>query len=100
MEASQTKTFDDVKEAFQNGSVLKANRRELEQFLLAIGTAYISHPANQTRASEMGETIRLLLMAKVSQELHDKATRIAIIALVISIVALLISVAQLVVAAR
>jgi len=94
------KTYDDVRKAFDNGTVIDSSRRELEQLLIAVGRERILNPANQARASEMGETMRQLLAARQSQELHDKATRIAIIALVVSLAAFLVATAQLVVALR
>jgi hypothetical protein len=94
------KTYDDVRKAFDNATIIDASRRELEQFLVAVGRERILNPANQARASEMGETMRQLLSARQSEELHNKATRIAIIALVVSIAAFLISSAHLIVALR
>ena len=94
MAFNESKTPDDVRAAFDNGTVITASKMELEQLLLANGSSRILHPANQSRASEMGETMRQLLAARQSQELHDKATRIAIIALIVSLAALACSVIQ------
>ena len=83
-----SKTYDDVRIAFSSGSVVDASKSELEQLLLALGRARILDGANQASASEMGETMRQLLAARQSQELHDQSVKIAVIALIISIAAL------------
>jgi len=88
MENIRPKTPDDVRAAFDQGTVVNASRKELAQLLLANGRARILHDANQARASEMGETMRQLLAARQSEEIQDKAGRIAIVALTVSIAAL------------
>lgn len=82
------KTPDDVRKAFDTGSIVDATKEELEQYLLANGRSRIQNPINQARASEMGETMRQLLAARQSQQMHSQALNIAKAALIISIVAL------------
>jgi len=55
---------DDVRSAFDDGSIINASKEDLERFLVANGQARILHEANQARASEMGETMRQLLAAR------------------------------------
>ena len=90
----QPKTPDDVRAAFDNGTVVNASRKELEQLLLANGRARILHGANQARASEMGETMRQLLAARQSEEIQNKSAWIATIALIVAIAALFCSAIQ------
>lgn len=94
--AAEEKTYDDVRAAFNNGTVLNTSRKELEQLLLANARAslVIQHRANLARASEMGETMRQLLAARQSEEIQNKSAWIAIIALVVAIAALFCSAVQ------
>ena len=91
------KTYDNVRDAFDNGTVVSASKEELEQLLLAVGRARVLDPANQARAAEMGETMRQLLAARQSLETHSQAMSVAKVALWVSVVALLASALQLVV---
>lgn len=91
------KTSDDLRQAFDNGTILDASKKELEQYLLATGRAQILKEENRARNVEMGETLRQLLAARQSQELHSHAIRISKIALIIAGIALLVAVAQLIV---
>lgn len=88
------KTSDELRQAFDTGTVLDASKEELEQYLLANGRAQIKSDENRARNSEMGETLRQLLAARQSQELHSNAMRISKIALIISIISLLITAGQ------
>ena len=85
------KEYDEVRFAFDNGSVIDASKAELEDYLLAVGRAQILSSENRGRAHEMGETLRQLLAARQSQELHGEAMRIAKIALIVAVIALLVS---------
>ena len=94
MKNPNQKSYDDVRGAFDNGTVVDASKQELEQLLLSVGRVRILNDANQARAAEMGETMRQLLAARQSEEMHDKSMRIAVIALIISIAALFCSAVQ------
>lgn len=91
------KTYDDVRAAFDNRTVISASKSELEELLMALGEARILSAENQARASEMGETMRQLLAARQSQEMHSSAMAIAKVALIVAAIALLTSLLQLVV---
>ena len=90
----QGKTYDDVRQAFDDGTVVGARKAELEQLLLAVGRARVLNPANQARAAEMGETMRQFLAARQSEELHSQALSVARVALWVSVVALVASLVQ------
>lgn len=85
---STPRTYDDVRAAFDSGAVISAPKEELEQLLIAVGKARILNDANQARAAEMGETMRQLLAARQSQEMHGEALRISKVALLVSVFAL------------
>ncbi|MES2635056.1 MAG: hypothetical protein V4669_18965 [Pseudomonadota bacterium] len=91
---SHGKHYDDVRNAFDQGTVVDASRQELEQLLLAVGRARVLDPANQARAAEMGETMRQLLAARQSQEAHSQAMSVAKLALWVSLAALVASLVQ------
>ena len=92
------KTHDDVRQAFDNETVVNASKEELEQLLLAVGRARVLDPANQARSAEMGETMRQLLAARQSESMHTQALSVARIALWVSALALLASLAEVLVA--
>lgn len=62
--ASPQKTYDEVRKAFDTGSVVDATKKELEELLLANGRARIFAEENRARAIEIGETMRQLLAAR------------------------------------
>lgn len=86
-------SHDEVRAAFDNGSIINASKKELERFLVANGQARILHDANQARASEMGETMRQLLAARQSEEMHSEALRISKVALWFSVAAFVVGLA-------
>jgi hypothetical protein len=92
--SASPKTFSDVQSVFDKRMVTECTREELEQLLIAIARQRILDPVNQARVSQMGETIRQLLAARQSQELHQLSLRLAVIALVISLAALICSAFQ------
>lgn len=85
------KTSDDVRSAFDNGTILEASKEDLEQLLLANCRAQIKSDENRARAAEMGETMRQLLAARQSMELHNEAKRYSQIALIVALISLIIS---------
>jgi hypothetical protein len=91
MEKLQKKTYSDVQSAFENHEILQSSKADLEQFLLAIAMTRVLDPANQMRTTEMGDTIRLLLAARQSQQMHSQSSKVSCIALVISVAALICS---------
>ena len=90
----QPKTYDDVRSAFDSGTVVDASKEELEQLLLAVGRERVLHPANQARAAEMGETMRQLLAARQSEAMHAQALSVSRLALWVSLIALMASLVQ------
>lgn len=90
---SSPRTPDDVRAAFDGGSIINASKEELELLLIANGQSRILHPANQARASEMGETMRQLLAARQSQEMHSEALQISKVALRLSVAAFVVGLA-------
>ena len=48
------KTYDDVRNAFDNGTVVNASKEDLEQLLIAVGQARVLHPANQAACRRNG----------------------------------------------
>lgn len=89
------KEYSEVVKAFEDSSVLTATKAELEQYLIGLGKDRILSEANRTRAAEMGETIRLFLSARQSQEMHGKSLIVARVALYVSLIALFLAGAQL-----
>ena len=90
----QAKTDDDVRFAFDSGTVVDASKEEPEQLLLAVGRERVLHPANQARAAEMGETMRQLLASRQSEATHAQALSVSHLALWVSLIALVASLVQ------
>jgi len=91
MEKPQKKTYSDVQSAFESHEILQSSKSDLEQFLLAIAMTRVLDSANQIRTTEMGDTIRLLLAAHQSQQMHSQSSKVSCIALIISVAALICS---------
>lgn len=83
---------DAVRKAFRDGSIINASKEQLELFLISNGQARQEKQANQVGANEMGETMRQLLAARQSQEMHTEALRISKVALFVSVAALVVAV--------
>lgn len=77
MEKKESKTPDDVRKAFANRSILNASRQELQEFLVANVQYRILNEANRARASEMGETMRELLVVRQSEEVARRSEELA-----------------------
>jgi len=90
----QASHYDHVRAAFDDGTVLNASKAELEQLLVVIGRTRVLDPVNQARAAEMGETMRQLLAARQSEEMHTQALRVSHLALWIALIALVASLVQ------
>lgn len=68
------------------------SRMARSHWLTVGGRVRILQDADQARASEMGETMRQLLAARQSQEMHGEALRISKVALWVSVFALVVGV--------
>jgi len=79
MEKPQKKTYSDVQSAFESHEILQSSKSDLEQFLLAIAMTRVLDSANQIRTTEMGDTIRLLLAARQSQQMHSQSSKVSCI---------------------
>lgn len=83
---------------FAGGDITKASKAELERYavMLSRPPAY-THFASRDFL-QVCETVRTLILVRISEEANRGATRISIIALAISIAAFIASVVQVVVA--
>ena len=86
--------WDEMGGAFRSGSILDADRATLERYLFALATVQVMADHNRQRAHQMGETIRLLLARKDSQEANRSAMSVARAALYVSLAALILSALQ------
>ena len=89
-----SKTHDELRSAFDDGSVLNSSKSDLEEYLLANGRARILSDDNRARNSEMGATLRELLAVRNSQRMHREAVFIAFAALVVAAASLVLSFLQ------
>lgn len=89
--ANNKPTWDTIGRAFADKSVLSADRATLEDYLMVLATVQVLSGPNQQRAHQMGETIRLLLARKDSQEAHHHAMVVSIAALIVSFAALVLA---------
>ncbi|MBW7895672.1 MAG: hypothetical protein H3C27_11205 [Opitutaceae bacterium] len=88
------KEFGQIIAAFEDKTVLEFTKKELEDCLLILGKCRILSEENRARASEMGDTLRLLLAARQSQEMHSQSLIVARVALYISLIALFLAAGQ------
>jgi hypothetical protein len=84
--------WDEMGAAFRKGAILQATRQDLERYLFALASLQVKSDENRQRAAQMGETIRLLLARKDSQESHQEALGVAHAALRVAAASLAISV--------
>jgi beta-phosphoglucomutase-like phosphatase (HAD superfamily) len=87
-------TWDEIGKRFRSGDIVNATRKDLENYLFALAVVQVQSGPNQQRAYQMGDTMRLLLTRKDSQESERRATWIALTALVISVAALVAGIVQ------
>ena len=87
--------FDDLNSAFKSGAILSADREYLEAALMTLASVMIMAGHNQQRAHQMGETIRMLLARKDSQDAERRALGVARAALWVAVAALVLGAAQL-----
>ncbi len=95
---SPPKEYREVVAAFESNSILTASKAELEQYLIGLGKDRVLSEENRVKAAEMGETIRLFLSARQSQEMHGQSMIVARVALYVALIALFLSAAQLLLA--
>jgi hypothetical protein len=76
------------------GGILSAPKTELEQYLVML--SHQNAPANfaEGQHEQICETVRLLMMARISEESNREAKRISLIALWISVFALIAGLVQ------
>lgn len=82
---------------FAGGDISKASKAELERYAVMLARPSASSAFGQRDFPQVCETVRLLLLVRISEESNREATRIAKTALWIALVALLASVIQAVV---
>lgn len=76
------------------GDITKSSKPDLERYAIMLCRPDAWRVFSEKRISQISEIIRLLLMARVSQEINREAKRISIVALLISALALVAGVVQ------
>lgn len=83
---------------FAGGDISKASKSELERFAVMLSRPNASTHFDQSGFPQICETVRTLILVRISEAANQDASRISKIALYISIAALVATVVQAVVA--
>lgn len=96
-----TFTSDDYVELghrFAGGDISKASKSELERFAVMLSRPSAFTHFGKSDFPQVCETVRTLILVRISEDANREASRISTIALCVSIVALLASIVQAVAA--
>lgn len=98
-EALTPMTFKDedyveLQHVFAGGNISKASKTELERYAVLLSRPHAYSHFGSSQYPQMCDSVRTLIMARISEEANKEATRISTIALVISIAALIAGVIQ------
>lgn len=77
-----------------NGGILQSTKEELERYAVMLCSVEARDHRRDPEFIPLGETVRTLLILRMSEEANKEATWISIIALVVAIVALGLSAVQ------
>lgn len=77
-----------VLDASNSGEIIKATRKELEQYAVIVCSPYMKMVASESQVSQIGDTIRLLLTVRLSEESQNEAMAVAKRALFVAWIAL------------
>lgn len=83
---------------FAGGDISKASKSELERFAVILSRPHAYSHFTSAGFPQMCETVRTLILVRISEEANQEASKISRIALYISIAALVATVVQAVVA--
>ena len=83
---------------FSGGDITKASKTALERFAVMLSRPRAYEHFGATSFPQICETVRILILVRISEEANKEASRISRIALYISIVALIASLVQAVAA--
>ena len=78
-----------------NGGLATTSRKDLERHAQILTTPHAQIAASRDQMHQIGETVRLMLIVRMSEESDRRALIVASAALVVAFVALVVSFAQL-----
>lgn len=86
--------YVELNNVFTGGDITKASKTELERFAVILARPHAYSHFGSCAFPQMCETVRTLILVRISEDANREATRISTIALYISIAALIAGVAQ------
>ena len=84
-------TYHQIKQRFENGEIEKASKDELQRIAVLLSRANAYAHFGSASYPQICETVRTLLIVRMSEEANKEASRISKVALGIAIVALILS---------
>jgi len=81
-----------------SGELINATKKELEHYAVLVCHGLMNQHGNPIQISQIGDTIRLLLLVRISEETQNEGMKIATAGLKISKYALLLVIVQIVLA--
>ena len=82
---------DEANAAFKDGSVLDADRRTLERWMVALAEVRPSVEDAERWNSRRAEAIKLLLQVRITERLHWWSWVVSVLALVVTALALVVA---------
>lgn len=92
--------YNNLGQVFATGDISTASKSELERYAVMLSRPNASGHFNKNSFPQVCETVRLLIIVRISEEANRDALRTSKIALVVAVIALVVSVVQTVVALR
>ena len=89
-----TEDYTNLSREFANGDISKASKSELERFAVMMSRPEAYRHFGAHSFGENCETVRLLILVRISEEANQEASRTSTIALRIALCALVISLVQ------
>ena len=86
--------YHDLSMAFAGGDISKATKSELERFAVMLSRPQAYLQFGERDYPQVCETVRLLILVRISEEANHEASQTSSIALRIALVALVISLVQ------
>src|SRR5690242_3897837 len=80
-----------IQKRFENGEIEKASKEELQRYAMLLCSSKVFSQLGERFYPQVCETVRTLLVVRMSEEANREATRISKIALGIAVVALILS---------
>jgi hypothetical protein len=88
--------YEELNRIFTGGDISKCSKGELEKFAVMLSRPRANEKFGTSNFPEICETVRMLILVRMSEESNAQANRVSRIAIIVAFVALLLSGVQVV----